>query len=133
MSHLSTRWKASLDRNPLHQVPRHLLLPPIIKPRGPRIRMPQEILYVLHRHALLEEVGRRRNTERMRRERAREPGALETALHHVADILAGHRSRREALFVADGGPEERALFGLLVELGPPWSSFRFRLSDSDRI
>jgi hypothetical protein len=30
----------SSDRYPLHDVPRHLLLPPVVKPGGSRFRVP---------------------------------------------------------------------------------------------
>lgn len=57
--------------NPLHEIPRHLLLPPVIEPSRSRIGMPEEVLDVLDGHALVEEVGGRRHAERMRRERLR--------------------------------------------------------------
>jgi hypothetical protein len=38
-----------LNRNPFHDVPRHLLLPPVVKSRGARIGMAGQMLHLFER------------------------------------------------------------------------------------
>jgi hypothetical protein len=42
-----------LHRNPLHQIPRHLLLPPVVKAGGSGIGMPGQVLDVFQRRPLV--------------------------------------------------------------------------------
>ena len=55
----------SLDgnRNPLDDVAGHFLLPPVIEPRRPRAGVAGQVLHVIKRHALREQVGDYRDAE----------------------------------------------------------------------
>ena len=52
-----------LKRNPLHDIPRHLFLPPVVKPRRSRAAVPGQVLHILKRHALGKQIGDRRYAE----------------------------------------------------------------------
>ena len=56
------------DRDPFDDVSRHLAPPPVVDPRRPRVGMPRQVLHVLERDVLLEEVRHGRDAERVRRE-----------------------------------------------------------------
>jgi len=85
----------ALDRNPLDDIPRHPLLPPVVKRRRSRLRMPGELLHVLHRHPLLQQGGYRRHPERMRRQPRRQPGVFQPPLDQLADPVGPQRLRRQ--------------------------------------
>jgi hypothetical protein len=61
--------EASLDgnRNPLDNIARYLFLPPVVKPRRSRTGVAGQILHVIERHALRQQVGNRGDAEGMRR------------------------------------------------------------------
>src|SRR5262249_56134282 len=87
---IGDRLSIRLNRNPLDDVPRDLLLPPVVERRRSRLRMPGEVLHVLHRHPLLQQGGDRRHPEGMRRQPRRQPGILEPPLDQLANPLPPH-------------------------------------------
>src|SRR5262249_43649414 len=106
-----------LYRNPLDDVPRHLLLPPVVEHRRSRLRVPGEVLHVLHRHALLQQGGDRRHPERMRRQPRRQPGILQPPLDQLANPLGAQRPRRQLPAPAVRCPEQRRVLRLTGQPG----------------
>lgn len=51
------------DRDSLDNVPSYFLLPPVIKLGRPRTAMPGQVLHVIERHALGEQIGNPRHPE----------------------------------------------------------------------
>ena len=47
------------NRNPLHDVPRHLFLPPVVKPGRSWLGVPGQILHIFERNSLTQQVGDR--------------------------------------------------------------------------
>src|SRR3954453_987111 len=74
------------NRNPLDDVPRHPLLPPVVKPGRPRLRMPGQVLHILQRPALAQQIGDRRHAEAVRRQPRRQPGIPEPPLDQGANL-----------------------------------------------
>src|SRR5271166_5418435 len=100
------------DRDPLDDVPRDLATPPIVDPSCPRVRMASQVLHVLQRYVLLQEIGHGRDAERVRREVPGEPRGLQPPLHHAADVDPGHRVLGERLRLEVRRAEEAALANL---------------------
>lgn len=74
------------DRDAFHDVPRHRPSPPVVEPRGPWGRMAGQVLHLLQRRVLLQQVGDRRHSERMWRELPRQPRRLRPTFRHPADV-----------------------------------------------
>src|ERR1017187_9935806 len=66
-------------------------------------------LAIVQGRVLLEEVCDGGDPERVRREVVPQTGGLEPALHHAADVNAGHRIGGETAGLARGSAEERAI------------------------
>ena len=62
-------------------------LPPVVKPGRSRLRVPGQVLHVLQRHALRQQIGDRRHPERMRRQPRRQPGIFQPPLDQLANPL----------------------------------------------
>ncbi len=75
--------------------------------------MPGEVLHILERHALRQEVRHRRHPERMRRQPFRQPGILEPTLDQLADGFAGHRIAGQSLGPPQRREEQRPILGFL--------------------
>ena len=56
-----------LNRDMLDDIPRHLHLPSVVKPGRPQLGMPGQVLSILQRHSLRQEVSDRRHPETVRR------------------------------------------------------------------
>src|SRR5512135_3067529 len=61
-------WCRRSDRDPLDDIPRDLPPPPVVDPGGPRVGVAGQVLHVLERRVLLEEIGHGRDAKRVRRE-----------------------------------------------------------------
>ena len=76
------------NRNSLHDVSRDLAFAPVVEPRGPRGGVPSQVLHVLERYALVEEVRDRGGPKRMARELAvGDPHAV------TGQVEPGHQGR----------------------------------------
>jgi hypothetical protein len=64
---------AGSDRNPLDRIPGDLFLPTVVKSGCSGIGVSQQILHVLQRNSVEQEIGCSRHTERVRRELAGKP------------------------------------------------------------
>jgi len=71
------------NRNPLHNIPGHASAPAIANLRGPRVRVPGEVLNVLGGHVPIEEIGHDGDPEAVRGEEVRQARMQETPLHHL--------------------------------------------------
>jgi hypothetical protein len=47
------------NQNPLDDIPRHLLMPPVVKPSRSCFRVSGQVLHILQRHALVQQIGDR--------------------------------------------------------------------------
>ena len=65
-----------LNRNPLHDIPCDLALPPVVEPCGARIGVSGQALYVFDVNALLQQVRNRGDAEGMGRVEQGEPDIL---------------------------------------------------------
>ena len=75
--------------------------------------MPGQVLHVLQRHALRQQIGDRRHPERMRRQPRRQPGILQPPLDQLADPLAWSAALPVSRFApAVRRPEQRRILGL---------------------
>src|SRR3954462_10841177 len=75
----------------LDEVPRDAAAVPLIEVRGPHVRMPEERLDLVVRHALVIEVGGDRHAEAVRRDPHPDPRPLGVPSHHLVDVIARHR------------------------------------------
>jgi len=90
----------SLNRNPLNNIPRHLLLLPVVELGRPRAAVPGEVLHVIERHALGQQICNPRHAERVRRQPRRQPGILQPPLDHPAHVFRGQRIAGQPLRLA---------------------------------
>jgi hypothetical protein len=71
------------NRNPLHDIPRHAPPSAIVNLRGPRVRVPGEVLNVLEGHVLIEQIRHDRDPEAVRGEEVWQARILQTPLEHL--------------------------------------------------
>ena len=100
-------------RNPLHHIPRHLLIPMIVQPRRSRISVSEEILDIFEWHPLRKQVSSRAAPDTVRGEIVGHVSIFEATLEHGGDGVPRHGTLDDAFLAADGGAEEgRGLRGV---------------------
>ncbi len=72
------------NRNPLHDIARDAPAPAIVNLGGPGVGVAGEVLHVLQRDVLIEQVGHHRDPEAVRREEVGQARVLEPPLEHFA-------------------------------------------------
>ena len=80
--------------------------------------MPGEVLDILKRELLVEEVCYRRDPKRVRREVGWQPSLFHPPLHHPANVLARHWDVGEPFLLAHRSREEGAAFGVGLRVNP---------------
>lgn len=116
------------NRYPLDDVPGDLLLPPVIEARGAGIGVAGQALDVLEGDALLQEIGDRRNAERMRRQARGQAGVPGAPLNHLADVDDVHRVFGEPSSLAVGRPEHGSILGRVPEMAASGNQSRHPIS-----
>jgi len=84
------------DRNPLHYIPCHVPPPAIVNLRGPRVRVPGEVLSVLGGHTLIEQICHDRNPEAVRGEEVGSKGIGTLSLPKIRSEHTDDAVRRAA-------------------------------------
>jgi len=103
--------------NPLHNIPRNPLPPPVIDLGGLGVGVAGQILHVLKRHVLREQVGDDQDAEAVRAEDRGQPGILQSSLEQAAHVIGRQGTVGLRLAVSQGRPEKRGAFGVGVYPG----------------
>jgi hypothetical protein len=94
------------NRNPLDNIPGHAPPPASVNLRGPRVRVPGEVLNVFEGHVLIEKIGHDRDPETVRGEEVRQTRIQEPPLQHLPHGVRPVSHRRQLLALAVGRAEE---------------------------
>src|SRR4051794_35160618 len=104
------------DRDPLDDVPGHLLLRAIVEVGRPRVRVPQQVLDLLSGHLLPEQVRRRGRPERVAAERSLgQPSRLEPPLDDPQEVVAVQPPIGQLTLLLPCGAEQGGLVGPSLE------------------
>src|SRR6056297_1544504 len=107
-----------LNRDAFYDVSRHFSLTAVVKTSGSGIGMPSQILYVLKRNSLAEQVSDRGHAKRMRGEPLRKSSLAHSSLDHAAHVSRRHWKLRELLGSPHCCPKEGSVFvGVLQTTG----------------
>src|SRR4051812_40713141 len=79
----------------LDEVPRHPSTVPLVKVRGPDVRMPKQGLNFIGRNSLVVQVRRNRDAETVRRELSPKSRSSSVSPHHPVDVVPGHGAFRK--------------------------------------
>ena len=79
--------------------------------------MAGEVLNILQRHILIEQISHHRDPEAVRRKQVRQPGILEPALEHLPHGVRPVSRRRQLPALTVGGAEQRRLVVLAGDAG----------------
>jgi hypothetical protein len=87
------------DRNPLHDIAGHAPAPAIVNLGGPGVGVAGEVLNVLPRHVLIEQIGHHRYPEAVRGKQMRQARILQPPLEHLPHEVrrVSHRRQLPAL------------------------------------
>src|SRR3954469_16230636 len=103
-------------RNPFDDIARDLLVAAVVEVRRPGVRVPQQVLHLLPRHLLLQQVRRRGGPERVAAERGlREAGPLEPPLYDPQQVVPVQPPVRQLPLPPPGRAEQRRLIGAALE------------------
>ncbi len=97
--------------DPLDDVAGDLLLGTVVEVGRPRVRVPQQVLHLLPRHLLLEQVRRRRRPERVAAERPLGQPRTPQPLDDPQQVVARQAPLGQLPPLAFGGPEQGGLIG----------------------
>ncbi len=87
--------------NPLHDIPADFALAPVIETGGTRIGVAGQMLHVLARDVLLQEIRQRGDAEGVGRVEQGHPKILQPPLHHAVDVVAGHGALHRQNLMSD--------------------------------
>lgn len=101
-----SRFHPFLHRNPLHDIALYFPLPPVVESGGARIGVAGQVLHVVAGHALLQQIGERRDAEGVRGVEEGHAEFLQAPFYHAADIVGVDGIGAPCMVVADGAEEE---------------------------
>lgn len=93
--------------NPFHEISADAALSAVVEAGRAGIGMAGEVLHVLQRRAVQQQVGDRGYPKRVGRKMRRQPGPGQSALDHAADIGGGEGARGEPIGPPLRGPKKR--------------------------
>lgn len=95
------------NRDPFNDVPRDPSLTTVVEPRRSRVGMAGQVLHVLQRHPLGEQISDGRDPHGMRGKAIRQPSIAHAAFHHAADVVSGHTEVAERSRPTNGRAKDR--------------------------